>query len=156
MKLSLACCFLFFDFAAATANSFAQDDLKGVAQRLEAMVKSMDVLKDMPEAEDRAATLRELQERLEALLKPKLLEVSDLFPSPPPSLPLSIYISLSRSLSLSWYSLLRERCVVGGPMSTRFCSKELEVRFCVFFSLFSGVGGVIAVLLVGSIDTSRL
>eukprot|EP00903_Cladosiphon_okamuranus_P014110 g13116.t1 len=55
--------------------SFAKDDLKGVAQRLEAMVKSMDVLKDMPEAEDRAATLRELQERLETLLKPKLLEV---------------------------------------------------------------------------------
>lgn len=43
------------------------------------MVKSMDVLKDMPEAEDRAATLRELQERLETLLKPKLLEVSDAF-----------------------------------------------------------------------------
>eukprot|EP00752_Nemacystus_decipiens_P003518 g3245.t2 len=55
--------------------SFAQDDLKGVAQRLEAMVKSMDVLKDMPEAEDRATTLRELQKRLETLLKPKLLEV---------------------------------------------------------------------------------
>ncbi|CAN0450834.1 unnamed protein product, partial [Scytosiphon promiscuus] len=56
---------------------FAQDDLKGVAQRLEAMVGSMDVLKDMPEAVDRAATLRDLQERLEALLKPKLQEVSD-------------------------------------------------------------------------------
>lgn len=36
----------------------------------------MDVLKDMPEAEDRAATLRDLQERLETLLKPKLLEVT--------------------------------------------------------------------------------
>lgn len=60
-------------------DSFAQDDLKGVAQRLEAMVKSMDVLKDMPEAEDRAATLSELQERLETLLKPKLLEVRGLF-----------------------------------------------------------------------------
>ncbi|CAM9293267.1 unnamed protein product [Scytosiphon promiscuus] len=55
--------------------SFAQDDLKGVAQRLEAMVGSMDVLKDMPEAVDRAATLRDLQERLEALLKPKLQEI---------------------------------------------------------------------------------
>ena len=40
-------------------------------------MKSMDVLKDMPEAEDRAATLRELQERLETLLKPKLLEVRE-------------------------------------------------------------------------------
>lgn len=70
----------YFDFVFCW-NSFAQDDLKGVAQRLEAMVKSMDVLKDMPEAEDRAATLRELQERLETLLKPKLLEVSGLFPS---------------------------------------------------------------------------
>lgn len=39
------------------------------------MVGSMDVLKDMPEAEDRAATLRELQERLQALLQPKLLQV---------------------------------------------------------------------------------
>lgn len=39
------------------------------------MVGSMDVLKDMPEAEDRAGTLKELQEKLEALLKPKLLEV---------------------------------------------------------------------------------
>lgn len=68
--------FLLFPFC----NSFAQDDLKGVAQRLEAMVKSMDVLKDMPEAEDRAATLRELQERLETLLKPKLLEVSGFIP----------------------------------------------------------------------------
>ncbi|CAN0506253.1 unnamed protein product, partial [Ectocarpus sp. 12 AP-2014] len=29
----------------------------------------------MPEAEDRAATLRDLQERLETLLKPKLLEI---------------------------------------------------------------------------------
>lgn len=58
-------------------DSFAQEDLKGVAKRLEAMVGSMDVLKDMPEAEDRAATLRELQERLKALLKPKLLEVSE-------------------------------------------------------------------------------
>ncbi len=38
---------------------------------------SMDVLKDMPEAEDRAATLRELQARLEALLKPKLQEVRE-------------------------------------------------------------------------------
>lgn len=47
-----------------------------MAQRLEAMVGSMDVLKDMPEADDRAATLRELQERLEALLKPKLQEVN--------------------------------------------------------------------------------
>ncbi|CAM9472002.1 unnamed protein product [Ectocarpus sp. 4 AP-2014] len=55
--------------------SFGQDDLKGVAQRLEAMAGSMDVLKDMPEAEDRAATLRDLQERLETLLKPKLLEI---------------------------------------------------------------------------------
>lgn len=56
-------------------ESFGQDDLTGVAGRLEAMVGTMEVLKDMPEAEDRAATLRELQERLEALLKPKLLEV---------------------------------------------------------------------------------
>ena len=55
---------------------FGQDDLKGVAERLEAMVRSMDVLKDMPEAEDRAATLKELQEKLEALLKPKLLQVN--------------------------------------------------------------------------------
>lgn len=54
---------------------FGQDDLKGVAERLETMVGSMDVLKDMPEAEDRAGTLKELQEKLEALLKPKLLEV---------------------------------------------------------------------------------
>lgn len=54
---------------------FGQDDLTGVAERLEAMVGSMEVLKDMPEAEDRAATLRELQERLEALLQPKLLQV---------------------------------------------------------------------------------
>lgn len=56
-------------------SRFGQDDLLGVAERLEAMVGSMEVLKDMPEAEDRAATLRELQERLEALLQPKLLEV---------------------------------------------------------------------------------
>lgn len=54
---------------------FGQDDLKGVAERLETMVGSMDVLKDMPEADDRAATLRELQERLKSLLQPKLLEV---------------------------------------------------------------------------------
>lgn len=60
---------------------FGQDDLKGVAERLEAMVGSMGVLKDMPEAEDRAATLRELQQRLEALLKPKLLEVRYTVPS---------------------------------------------------------------------------
>lgn len=53
---------------------FGQDDLGGVAERLEAMVGSMEVLKDMPEAEDRAATLKELQERLEALLQPKLLQ----------------------------------------------------------------------------------
>lgn len=39
------------------------------------MVRSMAVLKDMPEAEDRAATLTGLQERLEDLLQPKLLEV---------------------------------------------------------------------------------
>ncbi|CAN0414234.1 unnamed protein product, partial [Laminaria digitata] len=52
---------------------FGQDDLKGVAERLEAMVGSMAVLKDMPEAEDRAATLMGLQERLEDLLQPKLL-----------------------------------------------------------------------------------
>lgn len=49
--------------------------MKGVAERLEAMVGSMAVLKDMPEAEDRAATLMGLQERLEDLLQPKLLEV---------------------------------------------------------------------------------
>eukprot|EP00904_Undaria_pinnatifida_P008473 jgi/Undpi1/4756/HiC_scaffold_18.g08109.m1 len=54
---------------------FGQEDLKGVAERLEAMVRSMAVLKDMPEAEDRAATLTGLQERLEDLLQPKLLEV---------------------------------------------------------------------------------
>lgn len=59
-----------------SSERFGQDDLKGVAERLETMVGSMDVLKDMPEAEDRAATLKELQEKLEALLKPKLLEVS--------------------------------------------------------------------------------
>ena len=54
---------------------FGQDDLKGVAKRLEAMLRSIDVLKDMPEADDRAATLKELQEKLEALLKPNLLQV---------------------------------------------------------------------------------
>lgn len=60
------------------SERFGQDDLKGVAARLEAMVGSMTVLKDMPEAEDRAATLTGLQERLEDLLQPKLLEVGGL------------------------------------------------------------------------------
>lgn len=55
-------------------DRFGQDDLKGVAERLEVMVGSMDVLKDMPEAEDRAATLRDLQQKLQGLLHPKLLE----------------------------------------------------------------------------------
>lgn len=56
-------------------DRFGQDDLKGVAERLEAMVSSMGVLIHMPEAEDRAATLAELQEKLETLLQPKLREV---------------------------------------------------------------------------------
>lgn len=73
-------------------------------------MKSMDVLKDMPEAEDRAATLRELQERLETLLKPKLLEVRELLP-------------------LTLLGMLRERCVVEGSKST-VCSQELNGLVC--------------------------
>ncbi|CAM9820584.1 unnamed protein product, partial [Discosporangium mesarthrocarpum] len=51
---------------------FSQGDLSGVAGQLESMRRSLEVLKLMPEADDRARTLRGFQERLEALLKPKL------------------------------------------------------------------------------------
>ncbi|CAM9229625.1 unnamed protein product, partial [Phaeothamnion confervicola] len=52
----------------------AAGDLSGVAERLEALRRSMAVLQNMPEAAGRSATLAQLQDQLEELIKPRLTQ----------------------------------------------------------------------------------
>jgi hypothetical protein len=53
---------------------FAAGELTAVAEQLDTMKNSLEVLQNIPEAEERQNTFMSLKKRLEVLVKPKLLE----------------------------------------------------------------------------------
>mmetsp|Transcript_13548 Transcript_13548/g.17841 ORF Transcript_13548/g.17841 Transcript_13548/m.17841 type:complete len:871 (+) Transcript_13548:77-2689(+) len=75
---------------------FASGDLVSMADELEGLQRSMVVLQHLPEAEERANTLVQLQEQLEVLLKPQLLQALQ-GERPPPSV-LAPYVQMYHKL----------------------------------------------------------